>query len=948
MADALERCLETHPRIKRARVRASTGSIILETRPELSPEALTGAVRIALEEIAAGKTSPVPPKSTRPNGNAAGDKNADRPVWHAMPAAEVARRLRTDPLLGLNATEAADRLLRCGPNCMPAEERRSQLALLAEQFKSLPVGMLTASAVVSLATGGVADAIATMAVVGLNAVFGYVTEGQAESAIHALIDTSSQTVRILRDGAETVVKGADLVPGDILLVRPGTLIPADARLTEAIRLSVDESALTGETLPVEKHPGLTAEPSAPLGARPSMLHAGTIVAAGNGMAIVVATGRETTTARITLLSRSTERPRAPVEAELDRLGTRLVQASLVACGLFFSIGVLRGYAFSTMLKDALALSVASVPEGLPVVATTTMALGLRQMERKGVLIRHIDAIESLGAIQTICLDKTGTLTQNRMKVVAAVAGLSEVALDDGKRLKVLAEAAALNNDGELDGGEATGSSSTEHALLKFALDCGIHVSELREARKRKATMERRPGQPWMTTLHRGGAPAALVKGAPEAVLAQCDTISLPRGVVPLDNGMRDRIRQLNGKLAAKPARIIAFASRNREAGDGETGGFTWLGLVAMADPLRNGAKEFVAQAQAAGIDTVIITGDQAATAGALARDLDLARGKPVKIVDSTELADLDPALLAALARRAHVFARVSPHQKLAIVQALQAAGRTVAMTGDGLNDGPALRAANVGIAMGASGTDLARDIANVVIRDDQLTTLINAIAQGRSVYKNIRRALKFLIATNMSEIAVSMVEALHGPGEIETPMELLWINLATDVLPGLGLALAAPEEDVMRQQPRSPKEGIIPKPDLLRMGGDSAIIAASALIAHFAGVNRHGPGPQTRGMTFLSLSLGQLLYTLVCQRNDPRKLHPERIFENKPLDLAILISSGFVVLPFFVPPLGRLLGIAPLRSRDAALSIATAIIPFASVLARRGIQFKPEEIEVPK
>jgi Ca2+-transporting ATPase len=374
-------------------------------------------------------------------------------------------------------------------------------------------------------------------------------------------------------------------------------------------------------------------------------------------------------------------------------------------------------------------------------------------------------------------------------------------------------------------------------------------------------------------------------------------------------------------------------------------GFTWLGLVAMVDPLRPDARAFVARAQAAGLATVMITGDQAATAAAIARELDLSAGGPLRIVDAPDLDRLDPALLGGLARRTHVFARVSAPQKLALVKALQSGGRVVGMTGDGVNDGPALKAADVGIAMGASGSDLARDVANVVIRDDRLETLIDAIAQGRAVHRNIRRALEFLVTTNISEIAVELVEALHGPGELETPMELLWINLASDVLPGLGLALADPDPDAMQRPPRDPREPIIPPAHARRMAVDSAAIAAASLGAHFLGLAKHGPGPQTRAMTYLALSLGQLLYTLTCQRSEVRHLVPGRLLQNRTLDAALLASSALAVAPFVVPPLGRLLGIARLGAADTGAALAAAALPAASVLLRRGVVLDLDTVE---
>lgn len=937
LAARLTADLSRDQRFAAAQARAGTGSVILHLVEALDDTALLHLIRQALTR-AESAPAPGQAKQVAPE--------PDSEAWHARSTDETARLLQTDPKTGLPSDTAAERLRTYGANVLPQDKGESRLELFLKQFQSLPVAMLGGSAAVSLATGGVADAVATLAVVGINAVFGYATEGQAEVAIHKLMDQSFQIVPVLRDGREVRIPASEIVPGDVLVVRPGIPISADARLIRSEKLRADESALTGETFPVEKDAQAEVEQGAPIGGRPTMLHAGTLVAEGRGLALVTETGSRTAAARIALLSQTATRPRAPVEQELDQLGDRLAVVSLAACGVFFAIGLMRGLPLREILKDALALAVAAVPEGLPVVATTTMSLGIRQMERKGILIRRMDTVETLGSVQILCLDKTGTLSQNRMQAIASISGLEEDGTEPGPAtLQALAEAAALNNDVGMGGTTEGGASQTEVALLDFARTSGVDVESLRAACLRIATVERAPGRPWMATTHEGRQPAVLVKGAPDVILGQCSHILDETGPRPLSDAERNRIMRANDALAARPARVLGFAQCSETPGDAGLSDLTWIGLVGFVDPLRVGAPEFIARMHRAGLRTIMITGDQAATAAAMARELDLSGGGPLRVVDSPEIRGLDPALLAGLARSTHVFSRVSAQDKLAIVRALQQDGEVVAMTGDGVNDGPALKAADVGIAMGASGSDLARDVANVVIRDDDLNTLVEAIAQGRAVYRNIRRALEFLVTTNLSEIVVGIVEAAHGPGELETPMELLWINLVSDVLPGLGLAFAGPDPDSMDRPPRPRGESIIPGADLRRMGEDSAIIAASTLAAHFVGLARHGPGPATRGMTFLSLSLGQLFYTLTCQRSDIRKLDPKRLLENRNLDAALLLSSGTAILPFFVPGLRRLLGIAPLGPTDMIVSLGAAVMPAATVLARRGVAIEFDEVE---
>jgi len=941
-AAALAAALLALPGTHRVEARSVTGSVILTSDPSVSVNHMRAAVARALagdltppagardgRAAQSGKTAGVSDRSPRKGGVA----------WHALDKDEVLARVGVSRASGLTEAEAERRLRHHGANLTPHEAGPSSYQIFAKQFEGLPVMMLAGSAAVSLLTGGVADAVATLSVVAVNGVLGYVTEGQAERTIHALTDQADHPVPVVRGGRDISVPASGLVPGDLLRLRAGARVPADARVLFADGLMVDESALTGESMPVPKSDAGTVPENAPIGARATLVHGGTIVAEGLGLAVVVETGGRTEAAALQHLSDTASRPKAPVEAELDRLGSQLAIASLAACGVFACVGLLRGYPLAVILKDALALAVAAVPEGLPMVATSTLSMGLRKMQRKGILIRQLNAVESMGALQVLCLDKTGTLTRNRMQVVEAVAGLKRVPLDDRASLARLAEVAALNNDADLEDGAPAGSSQTEQAVLGFALAQGIDVEGLRRSRARQHTFKRTSTRPWMGTSHRTADGHELtLKGAPEAVLARCGYVLEDGEVRPLSDADKAHLLSLNDSLASRPARVLAFAASPVGIPDAEPDGMIFLGFLAMVDPVRPGAERLISRIRRAGIRPVLITGDQAATAAAVAREVGLTGGGPVRVIDSTEFAGLPPELLAALARETQVFARVASHQKLAIVQALQASGRIVAMTGDGVNDAPALAAADVGIAMGESGTELARDVANVVIRDDNLATLVEAIAEGRSIYRNIRRSLEYLVTTNMSEIAVSILEALHGPGELETPMELLWVNLVTDVLPGLGLALADPDPDIMDRPPRDAGENIVPPRDFRRMATDSGIIAASAIFSHAMGLARYGPGPETRGMTFLTLSQAQLLYTLVCQRSDPRKLKPGALLENRTLDLALLVSSGLGALPFFVPVLRRLLGIAPLGRTDMAIALGAAAFPLASVLARRRLE----------
>ena len=597
-AAGLVSAISTLAGVQRAEARQCTGSLILHFDPCLDHGQVADSVRDMLRRC---PEAPAPAPPDRPD-----DAAPDRP---SLALGEVLARLDTDADRGLSQAEAARRIARFGRNLMQREQPASTLQLLGRQFRGLPVLMLAGSSAVSLATGGVADATATLAVVLLNGVLGFVTEGQAERTIHALVDTSTHRARVIRGGEEIRLLASDLVPGDLLVVGPGIQLAADARLTAARGLRIDESALTGESLPVAKDPDALADPDTPIAERSAMLYAGTIVAEGAGHAIVVATGARTEAARIQRLSAPGSRPQALVEAELDRLGARLAVASLAACGLFVGLGLVRGYRLAPLLKDALALAVAAVPEGLPMVATTTMSRGLRKLEGRGILIRHLSAVESLGALQTICLDKTGTLTENRMAVSAAVAGTHEVALDAAEVLGPLAMVAALDNDAAVEDGRAARSSQTEQALMNFAVGLGLEVAALRDSRPRTGTIERTPDRPWMATLHGAGDRPLTVKGAPEAVLERSTHLLKDGDRRELTEADRTRILELNDRIASRPARVLAFAEGDAPDGDGPEG-LTFLGLLAMTDPLRPGAREFVRGLHGAGIETVLVTGDQ--------------------------------------------------------------------------------------------------------------------------------------------------------------------------------------------------------------------------------------------------------------------------------------------------------------------------------------------------
>jgi Ca2+-transporting ATPase len=634
-----------------------------------------------------------------------------------------------------------------------------------------------------------------------------------------------------------------------------------------------------------------------------------------------------------------------MQRQLGSMGGQLAILSGLVCAGVFAVGILRGQGWVQMLKSAVSLAVAAVPEGLPAVATTTLALGIQRMRRRQVAVRKLEAVETLGSVQVICLDKTGTLTLNRMSVMELYCGRNVLRMDGGRlagdqgpvragdsaELRRLLEVVALCSEAQLGEGEELDGSPTENALVEAAIAGGIDVRELRRRYPREQIRYRAEDRPFMSTLHTAGEDLCLmaVKGSPGEVLERCEAF-LDRGEArPLDDRFRQDIQRANERMAGEALRVlgVAFAEVGRVERERRTAGLTWLGLIGMADPLRPGMRELVADYHAAGIETVMITGDQSATAYAIGKQLGLSNGRELRILDSSSLEKLDPDLLAGLVRRVHVFSRVSPAHKLRIVQALQRSGRVVAMTGDGINDGPALKAAEIGIAMGLSGTDVARSVSDVVLEDDNLHTMHEAVRQGRTIYANIRKTIHFLLSTNFTEIEVMLAGVAFGFGQALSPMQLLWINLISDIFPGLALSLEPPEPDAMERGPRDVNAPVIGRGDLGRMAGESALITAGAVASYLYGLGRYGRGPRAGTLVFNTLTVGQLLHALSCRSAQETLFSARRRPPNPYLNWALGGSLAAQGVISSVPALRRLLGTSPLGLADLGVVAAGALGP---------------------
>lgn len=864
--------------------------------------------------------------------------------WQVSTVRDALRRLDSSRA-GLDNRIARKRLAHHGPNALPALPARSRIAMLLGQFKTLPVALLAAAAALSVATGGLADAAVILGVIALNGGIGFVTESRAERTIRALTLPTQRDVPAMRDGTERPIAIAEIVPGDLLVLRPGVIVAADARIVAADDLMLDESLLTGESLPVRKIAKRLTKPGSNLADRVNMAYRGTAVTGGSGLALAVATGRHTELGHIQRLVGEADTPETPLQQQLGRLGRQLVFLSAAICGLVFGIGLWRGLGAMAMLKSSISLAVAALPEGLPTVATTGLAIGIEEMRRRRILIRHLDAVETLAAVGVVCFDKTGTLTENRMSLVAIACGGRRYHVEAGAIRDGQGRAAAAADDADIDRllslgalcnetavtagdrGLSLQGSPTESALVRAAMGSGIDIMALRHHYPTEAIEYRSEKRPWMVTAHRNGgaAPLMAVKGSPRQVLQRCRWRLQDGRRRPLGEGDRRRIMEENDRMAGAALRVLGVAYG--ENGTAAAGELTWAGLVGLADPLRPGMARLMARFHRAGIRTVMITGDQAATARALAQELDLAGGKPIVVAEPTGPGVSGEAEIPEAAH-AHVFARVTPAQKLRIVQSLQRAGMVVAMTGDGINDSPALKAADIGIALGRGGTDAAREVADIVLERDELETMMLALERGRTTYSNIRKSIHYLLSTNLSEIIVALGAISLGLGPPLTPIQLLWLNLVTDVLPGIGLALEPAEADVLENPPRDPRAPMLNRHSLATLATEAGIISAAALASYGYGVFRYGATPRARSLCFGSLVGAQLLHALTCRSATHGLFDRTGLAPNRALTASLLISFAAQIAAFFVPGLRRLIGVTPLTPPDLLVSAAGAGLPY--------------------
>ena len=851
------------------------------------------------------------------------------PNAHLLAIAEVCRILNTSPR-GLSTAQAAAWLARDGPNRIADVTGRTDAGILLSQFRSVPVALLAGSSVASLAIRAYGDAAAIATVLAANGAIGYLTERQAEKTVSSLRKLAPGTTTVVRDGKERELSSHEIVVGDVMVLKPGRPVAADARVIEAHRLSVNEAALTGESMPVHKSPLAVVAADTPLGSRHNMVHMGTVVSGGLGRAVVTAVGEATALGVIRALAQEAQAPRTRLQLELDGLGTRLAISATVLCAGVVMAGLLRGRAAGPLLRSAVALGVAAIPEGLPTVATSLLATGIRSMQKRNIFARSLDAIENLGAVDVVCLDKTGTLTENRMHVASHVRGrrsyLTGEHNKDTRTPRLPQDAllvCVLCSEVERNG-EGWRGSATEVALVQLAAGQGLDVIAARRSWPRLAMKERSEHHAYMVTLHgqSGGGALIAVKGRPEDVLARCSRWHDGRRVMPLTASVRRDLLRLNDQLASLGHRVLALASRRQRLRTlGDTGELTWLGMVGLADPVRPGIDATIARFRAAGIQPKMLTGDQIGTARAVARQIGLDSGGAV--VDAGTLPERAEAILAP-AEQAVGFARASPGMKLELVRALQKRGHVVAMTGDGINDGPAMKRADVGVVMGVTGTDFAHAMSDLVLQSDHPDDLLQAIAEGRTAYLNVKKSVKYLVATNLSELAVAGLSAVLGLPDPFDPLALLWTNLITDVSPAIALGLEPAEPDILDRPPFPRAAGLLDSSDWRRVAFDGGLMTAATFGSFLYGLGRYGPGPQARTIAFMTLTSSQLAYALTA-RSESRISDP-RLRSNPLLNRVTALSLALQACTV-LPPLRGILRTAALAPADWLVVAGAAAVP---------------------
>ncbi|MBW2376985.1 MAG: cation-translocating P-type ATPase, partial [Deltaproteobacteria bacterium] len=862
---------------------------------------------------------------------------------------------------GLAEVEVEDRLDLYGPNQLEAAVRVSPWAILFEQFKDVLIIILLIATAISAFLGHGVEAIAIAVIVLFAVLLGFIQEYRAERAIEALKEMAAPTVTVIRDGQEIELPARELVPGDLILLRAGDKVAADARLVESVNLQADEAALTGESVPVEKNTEPLDGEDLALGDRSNMVFGGTIATYGRGRAVVVGTGMNTQFGRIAQMLQSVESGKTPLQRTLDRLGRVLAVAALVVVAAIVAMGMLRGQPLLEMFIFGIALAVAVVPEALPAVVTISLAIGVQRMVKRNALVRRLSAVEALGSTSVICSDKTGTLTKDEMTVrklytperTLTISGsgyepegelsLDGSAVEPSPQETELLLAAALVSDAHLVRDDTHGAwhikgDPTEGAMIVAAAKSGLHKDDLDLEFPRIGEIPFTSEAKRMTTLHSiANGQVAYAKGAPETILDSCSRQLTAPGEVALGDADRDKILEAVQQMAGEALRVLAVARKADATLEDAEHDMTFLGLLGMIDPPRPEARAAVERCEQAGIRVVMITGDHPLTAAAVARELGLF--KAGRAVTGAELEDMSDEELERNVETIEVYSRVSPADKLRVVTALQERGHVAAMTGDGVNDAPALKKADIGIAMGITGTDVSKEAAAMTLLDDNFASIVAAVEEGRGIFENIKKYLMYLLSSNIGEIGLMAGATVAGLPLPLTAVQILYVNLATDGLPALALSVDPPEDDLMQRQPRNARAGVFTRPVLTLMiiGG---LWSTAVNLGLFTWALRSGRSvAEAMTMTFVSLVLIQFFKAYNFRSDRQSVLH--RPFANKWLNLAIFWELGLLVFIVSFPPLHEPFGTYALSRADWLIAIGVSltispVLELAKWFERRG------------
>lgn len=869
--------------------------------------------------------------------------------WHCIAAERVAQQLNTSVQNGLPEQEVQKRLEQYGTNELAEERKRTIWQMFAEQFKDFMIIVLFVAAIVSAILSEWVDAIVIIVVVVLNAILGVVQESRAEQALAALKKMAAPNAKVIRDGKLRIIPAAQLVPGDVVVLEAGDFVPADLRLVEASNLKIEESSLTGESVPVDKATDALSGNDIALGDRINMAYMTSAVTYGRGKGVVVATGMDTEVGRIAKMIGQQEDNQTPLQKRLEQLGKWLAIAALAICAMIFLAGILYGRNLLDMFMTAVSLAVAAIPEGLPAIVTIVLAIGVQRMAKRNAIIRRLPAVETLGAATVICSDKTGTLTQNRMTVQRVYAAgeiydtAERIEVEEGSPLDMLLKVAILCNDAveDTDDGKTIGDP-TEAALLDLGIKLALHKADIENDMPRVDEIPFDSERKLMTTVHEyKGKYVVFTKGALDELLKRCAYIHDGRAVREITPDDMERISAINEEMAGRALRVLAMAYKGIDDiayGDKQKdleSDLIFLGMVGMIDPPRPEARDAVELCRTAGIKPVMITGDHKLTAVAIAKELGMLQQED-EAISGSELNDIDDDEMVERVPHYSVYARVSPEHKVKIVKAWQRRGDVVAMTGDGVNDAPALKSADIGAAMGKVGTDVAKGAADMVLTDDNFATIVAAVEEGRIIYSNIIKAIHFLLSCNIGEIFVLFIATMLNWLQPLLPIHILWINLVTDSLPAIGLGMERGEKDIMRRPPRDPKESVIPLPMFINILWQGLIISLTTLAAFQIGLTVSQEAGRT--MAFLVLGLSQLAHS-VNMRSQDKSIFTMKWSDNRFMILALLLSAVMQLIIIFVPFLRSIFELTILDGVHWIYAIALALVPIAAVeiwkLARR-------------